>query len=412
MPIYRTPGVYVEEVPSKAHPIESTGTSTPAFIGTGGKPDAPSGPVAITNWSQFANTFLGEGPMTPLAHAVNGFFLNGGSRCYILDIGPSGTLTGTAERPGLAVLEAIEEVAIVAAPGFTDPADYDALMTHCELMRDRLAILDPKQGIKDLMSLTRVAGVEVPDSDATPAADAGEGGGQHPPRRSGEPDADAPRPSLYSARYYPWLVVMDLNTGKPVLAPPSGHMAGVWARTDSLRGVHKAPANEVLRGVVGVERRVTPAEQGELNSAGVNVIRFFDRLGIRPWGARTGAGPSAPEWRYLPVRRLFCMVEESIAQGTSWIVFEPNDRLLWNLVKADVSAFLTRLWRDGALMGRTPAEAFYVKCDEETNPPEEIDAGRLTVEIGMAPVKPAEFIVFQVCQFSGGTITEEGSSRG
>jgi uncharacterized protein len=411
MPTYLTPGVYVEEVPSGARPIQSKSTSTPVFVGTGGRADAPIGvPTAITNWSQFVNQFMGEGPMTPLAHAVNGFFMNTLGRCYILDVGPDGTLAGSPQRPGLSILEEIEEIAIVCAPGYTTPSDYDVLTSHCETMRDRVAILDCPREVDDIMSLTRVATMEATDTSAERPA---EGAEPSQPQRGGrqEQENNAPRPSPFATLYAPWVLVKDLTNGETVLAPPSGHMAGIWARTDSTRGVHKAPANEPMRGVVGVQRRVTASEQGELNSAGVNVIRLFDRIGIRPWGARTLARDSAPEWTYINVRRLFSMAEESIAQGTNWIVFEPNDRPLWNMIVRDISAFLTGLWRDGALMGRTAEEAFFVKCDEETNPPDSIDAGRVVVWIGMAPVKPAEFIVFQVSQFSGGTITEEVSSR-
>jgi phage tail sheath protein FI len=150
---------------------------------------------------------------------------------------------------------------------------------------------------------------------------------------------------------------------------------------------------------------LTRDEQGELNQAGVNCIRFFSREGIRVWGARTLAA-SASEWRYLNVRRLFNMIEESIRDNTRWIVFEPNDRTLWKSIRRDVSAFLTRLWRDGALMGRTPEEAFFVKCDEETNPPDVIDAGMVVTLIGIAPVKPAEFIVFRLSQYAGGAQSE------
>jgi phage tail sheath protein FI len=145
---------------------------------------------------------------------------------------------------------------------------------------------------------------------------------------------------------------------------------------------------------------MTRDEQGLLNSSGVNGIRAFAREGIRVWGARTLADD--PEWRYLSVRRLFNMVEESIEEGTNWIAFEPNDRTLWKHVRRDVGAFLTRLWRDGALMGATPEEAFYVKCDEETNPPDVVDAGELVAQIGLAPVKPAEFIVFEISQSTAG----------
>ena len=169
--------------------------------------------------------------------------------------------------------------------------------------------------------------------------------------------------------------------------------------------MHKAPANTTVRGALGVTQQVSRAEQDVLNPAGVNCIRFFAREGIRVWGARTLA-PSASEWRYLNVRRLFNMVEESIAQNTRWVVFEPNDRPLWKAIERDVGAFLTLLWRQGALAGATPAEAFFVKCDAETNPPDVVDAGRVVTLIGIAPVKPAEFVIFQIGQSQAGTQVE------
>jgi phage tail sheath protein FI len=187
--------------------------------------------------------------------------------------------------------------------------------------------------------------------------------------------------------------------------PPSGHIAGIYARTDATRGVHKAPANESIRGALNVTYRFTGEEQGELNPLGVNCIRFFAREGIRVWGARTLAA-EASEWRYVNVRRLFNMIEESIAQSTRWVVFEPNDMSLWKAIRRDVSAFLMNLWRDGALMGTTPDEAFFVKCDEETNPPEVIDAGRVITVIGLAPVKPAEFVIFRIGQHAAGVDVE------
>lgn len=416
MPTYLTPGVYVEEVDGGPRPIQAQSTSTPVFIGHGGRDPLPDGvefgvPLAVTNWSEYARTFLGEGPMTPLSHAVNGFFLNTQGRCYVLDLGPDGTLAGTADSPGLSVLESIEDIAIVAAPACTSATDYEALLSHCETMRDRVALLDAPRDVSDPMSLTRVATARPTPAleSGTPAVEGeGEGGDAAvpaPPRPRREQEAHRPRPSDLGALYHPWVLVQDLVTGDIVPVPPSGHLAGLWARTDATRGVHKAPANEPLRGVVGVQRRLTPAEQGELNAAGVNVIRLFDRLGVRPWGARTISDD--PQWRYLNVRRLFCMVEEAIALGTQWIVFEPNDRTLWNMIVRDITAFLMGLWRDGALMGATPREAFFVKCDAETNPADVVDSGRVVALVGLAPVKPAEFVVFQVSQFAGGTTTEE-----
>ena len=210
----------------------------------------------------------------------------------------------------------------------------------------------------------------------------------------------------YGAVYYPWIRVANpLGNGESMLVPPSGHMAGIYARSDTERGVHKAPANEVVRGAIGLALQITKSEQDSLNPIGVNCIRAFPGRGIRVWGARTIS--SDPAWRYINVRRLFNYVEESIELGTQWVVFEPNDVDLWERVKRDITAFLTRVWRDGALFGTTPEEAFYVKCDEELNPPEVRDAGMLIIEIGLAPVKPAEFVVFRISQWAGGTAVSE-----
>lgn len=461
MPLYLTPGVYVEEVPSGARPIEAVGTSTPAFVGMVDSADAPVGePVAVNNWTQYTRIFPLEGPSSPLTLAVHGFFLNGGTRCFVLNVGPGGSLTGTARRPGISTLAEQDEIAAVAAPGLTDAVTFETVLSHCEEQRDRVAILDAPREVSDITALTRVAtagtgraddgasgrGAEggsgreaAAEGGATDggATDGGPGAGAGPDAPEGSPGAadaggggprdDGPsrsssgrgtreqealgaRQSSWGALYFPWIRVVDPYDGKVVDAPPSGHVAGIWARSDASRGVHKAPANEPVRGAVDLTYRLTAAEQGVLNTAGVNAIRMFASHGIRVWGARTLDG-SASEWRYLNVRRLFAMVEESIVQGTSWIVFEPNDPTLWNMIRRDIGSFLLRLHSQGALMGRTPQEAFYVKCDEETNPPEEIDAGVVTTEIGMAPVKPAEFIVFKVSQYAGGASVEQEGQR-
>ena len=165
--------------------------------------------------------------------------------------------------------------------------------------------------------------------------------------------------------------------------------------------MHKAPANEPVRGSIDLAYKISHDEQGLLNSNGINCIRYFINEGILVWGARTLTKDQL--WRYLNVRRLFNMIEESIAEGTRWIVFEPNDRPLWQAIQRDVSAFLIGYWRDGALMGRTPEEAFYVKCDDETNTQEDIQAGRVIIEIGLAPVRPAEFVIFRISQYEAGT---------
>jgi phage tail sheath protein FI len=206
--------------------------------------------------------------------------------------------------------------------------------------------------------------------------------------------------SKMAALYYPWIEVMDPLTRQPITIPPSGHVAGVWCRVDATRGVHKAPANEVLLGVNGLAFQVTHAEQGALNQNGINCIRAFPGRGIRIWGARTLS--SDPEWRYINVRRLFNFVSESIMGGTQWSVFEPNDQMLWGQLNIAVSNFLNRVWRSGALFGTTPAEAYFVKCDAETNPPEVVEAGQVICEVGIAPVKPAEFVIFRLSQFTGG----------
>jgi hypothetical protein len=182
-------------------------------------------------------------------------------------------------------------------------------------------------------------------------------------------------------------------------------MAGIWARSDGERGVHKAPANEIVRGAISLELNLTRAEHDQLNPIGVNCIRTFPGRGIRVWGARTLS--SDPAWRYLNVRRLFNYIEESILLGTQWVVFEPNDMDLWERVKRTIGSFLVRTWRDGALFGASAAEAFYVKCDGENNTAESIDAGQLIVDIGIAPVKPAEFVIFRLAQYSGGTSLSE-----
>jgi uncharacterized protein len=206
--------------------------------------------------------------------------------------------------------------------------------------------------------------------------------------------------SKYGALYYPWIQVANPATGEIVLVPPSGHMAGIWARNDGERGVHKAPANEVVRGAIGLEVQISRGEQDTLNPNGINCIRAFPGRGIRVWGARTLS--SDPAWRYLNVRRLFNYVEKSVENGTQWVVFEPNDMDLWERVKRDIGAFLTRLWMDGALFGETAEQSYFVKCDEELNPPAVRDVGQLIVEIGIAPVKPAEFVIFRISQSTGG----------
>lgn len=285
-------------------------------------------------------------------------------------------------RTGINGLALAEDVTIVAVPDLVTAATKEdgsidlgmwkavqtALIAHCEQHSNRMALLDPPPGLG--------------------------------PQQMRDWRADiAQYDSGFAALYYPWIKV-DNPTGSngtaEILIPPSGHVAGVWARTDETRGVWKAPANDTIRGVLDVERAITQNEQSILNPIGINAIRPFGTRGIRIWGARTLS--SDTDWQYLNVRRLFNMVESTILEGTQWAVFEPNDVSLWEGVKRTLSGFLHGLWQDGALFGSTPDQAFFVRCDETTNPPESIDAGKLVVEVGLAPVKPAEFVIFRVSQ--------------
>jgi phage tail sheath protein FI len=296
--------------------------------------------------------------------------------------GPAQYLGDSADRTGFGGLEAVDEISMVAVPDLMaayqrGAIDLEAvkavqlgLIAHCELMGDRVAVIDPPPGLNARQ--IRVWRQETAGYD-----------------------------SKYAALYYPWITSFDPSAGRSVLVPPSGHVAGIWARNDSERGVHKAPANEVVRGAVDLETQITRGEQDLLNPIGVNCIRSFPGRGIRVWGARTLS--SDPAWRYLNIRRYFNYLEESILIGTQWVVFEPNDHALWARIRRNISAFLVNEWRAGALFGRRAEEAFYVKCDEETNPPESVDVGRVVCEIGIAPVKPAEFVIFRLAQFASGS---------
>jgi phage tail sheath protein FI len=508
MPQYLSPGVYVEEVEAGSRPIEGVGTAVAAFVGLAQRGPFNQ-PTLVTNWSQFVQTYGEFHDGSFLAHAVYGYFQNGGGACYVVRIGnangaagpsargelPLGrdkalpyrvsalesgaagnditvevqdasepgddnfkvvisragkleevidnvttkrgkqnvvtqvkaqskliqleevpgatalepvpqakvTLSGgstsvrarlsgedyvgsSADRTGFAGLEAVDNVTMLAVPDLmaaysqgaidmeTVKAVHLAMIAHCELMSDRVAILDPP-----------------PNLNAQQIREW---------RRD-----KAGYDSKYATLYWPWIRVFDPILGRGVDVPPSGHMAGIWARNDDTRGVHKAPANEVIRGAIDLELLITKGEHDQLNPEGINCIRAFPGRGIRVWGARTLS--SDPAWRYLNVRRLFNFIEESILEGTQWVVFEPNDMALWERVKRTLNAFLVRQWRDGALFGATPQEAFYVKCDSETNPAEVIDAGQLVVEVGIAPVKPAEFVIFRIAQMSGGASLTE-----
>jgi uncharacterized protein len=414
MASYLYPGVYVEEVSTGARPIEAVGTSTAAFIGTAPNANAHlDEALGINSWSQFVKEYVAEGSTsTPLSHAVFGFFANGGGRCYCVNTAKGQPIAaGGRERKGLELLEERDDVHIVAAPGYVDVASYEALLTHCEKMRNRVAILDAPPDVKDIDRLVKAAVAPAPAKSKDNADNAKEGGGT---RAAAASSSGGLRPRVsengYGAFYFPWIEVQDpLDPKNMPDVPPSGHIAGLYARTDATRGVWKAPANEPLRGALNLTYRLTDDEQGELNAAGVNCLRYFDRAGILCWGARTLAD-SASEWRYLNVRRLFNMIEESIVRSTRWVVFEPNDAALWRSIRRDIGHFLSIQWRAGALTGATADEAFFVKCDAETNPEEIIDAGQVVTLIGLAPVKPAEFVIFRIGQHAAGAEVTKAAS--
>jgi phage tail sheath protein FI len=412
---YLSPGVYVEEVPSAIKAIAGVSTSTPGFIGIVPDtihqvarreptpadasttkyvdfvvPTAAENPVLITNWTQFTTAFgdlvgdkevaataadspaLDEGHRH-LAHAVYGFFNNGGSRCYVARVTDT---TGVADV--LRAFSAIDEIALVAAPGLTDDAAREAIATHCRNTGDRFAILDGPDTAPDLTKLTKIAAA----------------GGVMPGR------------SDYAAWYFPWIKVFDpaakmLAPDKDglIAVPPSGHVAGVYARVDNERGVHKAPANEAVFGALDVTQPLSKADQSELNKNGVNCIRVLNG-NILVWGARTVGGDANADLKYVSVRRTLLFLRESIDEGTQWVVFEPNTPALWQKITRNVTAFLTNVWRSGALFGNTAAEAFYVKCDAELNPDSVRELGQVVCEIGVAIVRPAEFVIFRISQWT------------
>lgn len=251
----------------------------------------------------------------------------------------------------------------MAIPGVTAPEVQAALIAFCENKKSCFAILDVPMELKKT-------------NDVAAFRDMYD--------------------STYAAMYHPWLEMFDAGAKRPAYFPPSGAMAGIYARTDVERGVHKAPANEVVRGCTGLSCSYNEGEQDILNPIGVNLIRAFTGRGIRVWGARTISSNGL--WKYLNVRRLFIYVEESIKANTNWVVFEPNSSVLWSRVTRTIETFLATCWRDGALAGSTPSEAFFVECGPTTMTQDDIDNGRLICKIGIAPVKPAEFVIFRITQ--------------
>ena len=381
--IYQTPGVYVEEVTSGLAPIVSVGTSTAGFIGIIDPalnhadfkketlPTSTNGEVKLcTNFTEFKNAF-GDFSKHPgqniLSHAVYGFFRNGGTRCFVVWVTEEANIFEVLEK-----FEAIDDIAIVAAPGVTSKAILGAIIEHCKSMGDRFAIVDAQEDITpEDIELDQSKDVEI---------------------------KKLPGNSDYAALYYPWIQVFDPITKGLIFVPPSGHIAGVYARVDDTRGVHKAPANEPILGAVGLKQEISKVKQQPLNQNGINCIRNLNG-NIRIWGARTlGAGKDKPDFKYINIRRQFNYLRESIDEGTQWVVFEPNNHELWAKIRRNITAFLTEEWRKGALFGTTPQEAFFIKCDAENNPLNSRKLGQVVVEIGVAVIEPAEFVIFRIHQ--------------
>jgi phage tail sheath protein FI len=379
------------------YPVESRTSDTVLVLPTGKNPgaDVAAGakyelavvdryvqgdagkPYLITSWEEFKQHFgdFNSGNLY-LAHAVYGFFNNGGTRCFVTRLGAQGDLDAALTKAA-----AIDEIALVAMPLAPDATAAQLnsvqgkLLDHCQGLEDRFAILDSAKAVANdnLVVTGDATGIWVP------------GNAQG-----------------YGAFYFPWVEVSDpLGTaGQTILVPPCGHLAGVYARSDANRGVFKAPANEQLLGVRGLAYAVTKGQQAGLNSRGVNCLRSFYGTPL-VWGARTVA-PASSEFRYVNVRRFMNFLRESIIQGVAWAVFEPNSPALWKSIVRSVGDFLLGQWRDGALFGDTPQQAFYVRCDATTNPPDVREQGQVVTEVGVAVVKPAEFIVFRIQQQTGG----------
>jgi phage tail sheath protein FI len=349
MPEYLYPGVYIEEVSFRSQPIEGVSTSTTGFIAV-----SERGPFLgpIASFAEFLH-LAGPPQSVNLALTIRGFFENGGLRCFVARIAPTDPL-----QAGLDALSA-EDISILCCPDEHQVPNAAAVMAaHCEDRKDRMCILHSPMPA-------------IPDS-------------AH----------QVPVHSSYAAYYYPWLTVTALDGVSTVTIPPSGHIAGIYARTDTQRGVWKAPANAALVGVTALSQSINDAESERLNSLGINVLRNFPGKGFLVWGARTTSRDS--DWKYVNVRRLLIFLEHSSYKGLQWAVFEPNGPALWATVRSAIGNFLFNIWKSGALQGAKPDEAFFVRCDPTTMTQSDIDNGRLICLVGVAPLRPAEFVIFRV----------------
>ncbi len=333
--------------------IEGISTSTAAFLGETEK--GPTSPTLVTSWGEFQKLFGGYLDMDRfLPYSVEGFFLNGGKRCFIRKI-------VNGDYPAaLAELETVDEISILYCPNAqVTPGLADLLIDHCELLRSRFAIFDSIKG----QGLTQIS---------------------------------KPRASSYAAFYYPWIQVKNAVQGQICLVPPGGHVAGIYVHSDIEAGVNKAPANQVVMGAVGTEFDCNQRLFEPLEFEGLNCIRTFAGRGIRIWGARTLSDD--PFYKYVSVRRMLIYLEQSISKGLAWAVFEFNNEALWTKVKVLIESFLNEILRTGMLMGAKPQEAYFVKVDRTTMTQSDIDSGRLMVLIGIAITKPAEFMIIRIGQ--------------
>ncbi|NDJ16471.1 phage tail sheath family protein [Myxacorys almedinensis] len=366
----RSPGVYLEEIFPTPAPELLTGVC--AFLGfadTG----AVNIPQALTLWTQFTASFGRSAGY--LSSAVYGFFNNGGQLCYVIRLDPNLPVENALAQ-GLDAIAPLDRMDLVCAPDIVHPTRsseqirrmQQAVLDHCDQLGDRFAILD--------------AGYDL-SLDAV----------QHQQRSLSSANA---------ALYFPW--IQDENQPIGSFVPPCGHVAGVFARSDRAVGVHQLPANYALEGVLDVKRALTNADQFRLNPdlqvAGINCLRAFPGRGIRVWGGRTLSTDA--NWRYINVRRLFLTVVRWVELRLADVAFEPNEVQLWIRIERELNAFCETLLQQGALQGRVPQEAFFVKCNAETNPPEERDRGRVITEIGLAPTLPNEFIVVRLIHGTSG----------
>ena len=365
-PDLKYPGVFVEEIPAAVRTITGVSTSVTAFVGAASRGRSYRA-ARIESFGKFEQRFGGLVANCDLGYAVQQFILNGGKDAWVVRVARQ--LTAAKVIKGIHALDAVDIFNLLVIPGMMNS---EALLAAADYCRQRRAFLV----------------LDAPKSAQTPA-------------QMAEAVQNATLlKSSYGAVYFPWIDIPDpLNTGNLRVTPPSGSIAGLFARTDTSRGIWKAPAGTDINliGVSGLRYNLTDSENGALNALGINCLRVFP-TGTVAWGARTleGADEFASEWKYIPVRRLALFIEESLYRGLEWAVFEPNAEPLWAQIRLNVGAFLHQLFRQGAFQGITPRDAYFVKCDAETTTQNDIDAGVVNVMVGFAPLKRAEFIVVKI----------------